>query len=329
VIPESGSPRGGFRFLVLIGSAVVSLFITELVLRRIEAPERRAPDHWAAGLKLHVPSDDPVLIYELRPHSVTRFAGVIVRVNSAGYRDDEPPVGKTPGTRHVVVVGDSVAFGFGVRVEDAFPDVLERLLNAPPSTASGSRVINLGVNGYSLAQEVRLVQRKAMNWDPDLVVLCYMLNDPDVQDGGLASYFTRQPGLRIARHARRAARGLLRALSSEPERHDYYRTIHRVHRDEIQSCFRDLGLWSREHEVPLLVAIVPVFDRWEPSYSWSDLHREIAELAALNGLHHLDLAPAFEGQPVERVRLDVWHPNEAGHAVIAHALDDLIRADFP
>lgn len=329
-MPRSGLLSAGFKLLILIGSVGVSLGITELVLRKTEAPERMDPDHWAAGLKIHTPSDDPVLIYELRPNSVTKFAGVIVRVNSAGYRDDEVAVGKPPGTRHIVVVGDSVAFGFGVRVEDAFPDVLERLLNKPhQSTTLKSIVINLGVNGYSSAQEVRLVQKKVMNWDPNLVVLCYMLNDPDVQDGGLAGYFTQQPRLQIARHLKRAARETMRVISSEPERYDYYRTIHRVHHAMIQSHFRDLGLWSRQSEVPVLVAIVPVFDRWEPSYAWSDLHQEIAELAACNGLRHLDLAPAFEGKLVEDVRLDVWHPNEAGHAIIAHALDDYIRAEFP
>jgi lysophospholipase L1-like esterase len=329
VTQRSGFLSGGLKFLVLIGSVAVSLVITELVLRKMEAPERTAPDHWAAGLKIHVPSDDPELIYELRPNSVTRFAGVIVRVNSAGFRDDDRSSGKTPGTRHIVVVGDSVAFGFGVRVEDAFPDVLERLLNKPgQSTALRSRVFNLGVNGYSLAQEVRLVQKKVMNWDPDLVVLCYMLNDPDVQDGGLASYFTRQPGWRIARHLKRAAREVMRAISSEPERYDYYRTIHRVHRAAIQSHFRDLGLWSREHDVPVVVAIVPVLDPWETDYPWSDLHREIGELAAFHGLRSLDLAPAFEVQPVEDARLDVWHPNKAGHAIIAHALDEYIRAEL-
>src|SRR5688500_5794188 len=49
--------------------------------------------------------------------------------SSRGFQDEEHAVPRPPGTRRVVVIGDSVAQGVGVGRVNAFPEQLERMLD--------------------------------------------------------------------------------------------------------------------------------------------------------------------------------------------------------
>lgn len=101
-----------------------------------------------------------------------------IKINSQGFRDREFPAEKPAGTYRIVAIGDSFTFGIGVKAEDTFPKVLERMLDSE-SAVNGCKVevLNFGVPGYNTAQEVRLFSRKALNFFPDMVLLSFVLND--------------------------------------------------------------------------------------------------------------------------------------------------------
>src|SRR5262245_39871378 len=82
-----------------------------------------------------------LLVADLYPHHLAaRSAGLNVR----GYRG--PVVGaKRDGETRVVVLGGSTVFGYGNPWDEAFPALLERLLNAGNSTRRWT-VVNLGFN---------------------------------------------------------------------------------------------------------------------------------------------------------------------------------------
>lgn len=100
-------------------------------------------------------------------------------VNIWGYRG--PTIGnKQAGERRVVVLGESTAFGYGVRWHEAFPALLEGLLNqsgdagAVPTKVS---VVNLAYNGEG-AHSYR-----------------YTLEDYDYLDYDVAVFYTGYPDL--------------------------------------------------------------------------------------------------------------------------------------
>jgi hypothetical protein len=128
-------------------------------------------------------TDNPRLRFDLRPGSAVR-AEVLYRVNAEGFRGEETTVEKPAGVRRVAVLGDSIAFGYWVADEDGFPRQLEAMLN--PAGAKGDRVevLNFGVPGYNLDQEIEALRTKALAFSPDLVVLAFCLNDLE----GLFSY---------------------------------------------------------------------------------------------------------------------------------------------
>ena len=109
------------------------------------------------------------------PNLSTNFGGVPVTINSRGWRDDEYSLKKPEGVRRIMVVGDSVTFGYGVKLEEMFAKVLERGLN---SRGPGRyQVISLGGAGGNTYSQSRLIKENVAIYDPDLVILAFNLND--------------------------------------------------------------------------------------------------------------------------------------------------------
>jgi len=128
------------------------------------------------------PSDDPDLSYELTPGASAFFRGCHVDVNSLGFRGPELARTKPAGVRRAVVLGDSVAFGDGLELEDTFPVRLQELLRADGLRAE---VANLGVGGYDVLDEVVSFERLGRDLEPDAVVLAFCTNDAGVQSFNL------------------------------------------------------------------------------------------------------------------------------------------------
>jgi hypothetical protein len=111
--------------------------------------------------------------------------GVWTTINSRGYRGEEHPREKTPGRTRIVMLGDSVLFGPQVTDEETFASLLE-------SRTRRYEVINLGVEGYGTDQELLLLEREALGYEPDLVILNFFI-DNDVQNNALSWDQSRFP----------------------------------------------------------------------------------------------------------------------------------------
>lgn len=124
-------------------------------------------------------TNNPMLIYELKPGGSSSIDNVTNRISSQGLRDREFTLPKPPGVRRIVAIGDSVTYGLGVRIEDTFSKQLESLFNSRPEAGKNPvEVLNMGVNGYKTAQEVEHLRVNGLRFEPDLVLLTYNLNDP-------------------------------------------------------------------------------------------------------------------------------------------------------
>lgn len=103
-----------------------------------------------------------------------------VEINAAGYRDDSRTHAKASGVRRVLLLGDSVTFGWGVRRDERFGDLLADRLG------DGVEVVNLACPGYGTDQELWTLERDGLAFAPDVVVLTMIMND--LRDADNASY---------------------------------------------------------------------------------------------------------------------------------------------
>ncbi len=110
---------------------------------------------------------DPTLGWVLKPNSygISKRTGdeIEYRINSKGLRDDETSYKKPEGIFRIVLLGDSRTVGFGVPVEKHFSALLEGYFKKV-------EVINMGVSGFGVDQELLYLQTEGFRYEPDLVV---------------------------------------------------------------------------------------------------------------------------------------------------------------
>jgi lysophospholipase L1-like esterase len=128
---------------------------------------------------LHEYRPDRSWLYGLRPGAEGRLSqtgDALYRINSDGYRGPRHARPRPAGGVRVAVLGDSIAFGYGVEEASAFPRVLEARLAALVPQA-GIEVVNLGVGGYNAWNEAELLKDVGITYQPDLVLVQFCIND--------------------------------------------------------------------------------------------------------------------------------------------------------
>jgi len=159
---------------------------------------------------LHEPSVDS--LWRPRPGAAVPW-GEGERISPAACRGPAPDL---DAELRVLVLGDSVTFGYGVPHEQSYPARLERRLAEldcgppqDPGAAPRVQVLNGGVIGGSLRQFLARLRELAPGWSPQLVGVC----SSGINDHWPA--FERDDGAKIAHLRARASTSWLRALRGE------------------------------------------------------------------------------------------------------------------
>ena len=187
------------RKLVILGTSLclsmaIGLALAEFAYQQIQTV--RYGESW------HDPNTrfDPTLGWHPVPDSRLVNGWGTVSTNSDGFRSSEV----APGVTSVLLLGDSVAWGYGVSDEDTLPSLLDSLLRGTQRQVSNLAVSGYGVGQYSLFLE-RHIGRFA---NPErVIVVIYTGNDLQETRSNVA-YGKRKPlflledgGLRLANRA--------------------------------------------------------------------------------------------------------------------------------
>lgn len=155
------------RLALILGAAGITGGLAELALRGLAA--RADAREYAAFRKSRVPGLD----YEFVPGARLPWAGREIRINRQGFRGADFPETRST-TPRIAVIGDSIAAGYGVAEEEAFPS---RLAAEITGGGTAAEVLNFGVPGYNLDHLVALWQARVAAFEPELVVYAMCLND--------------------------------------------------------------------------------------------------------------------------------------------------------
>lgn len=129
------------------------------------------------------------------------FSRVHVHTNSLGLRGPERSLARPAHGRRLLVVGDSLAWGFGVEDEATFAARVERAV-------PGVEVINGGVSGYSTDQALLWLQLQGLRFQPDEVVYVLAGNDDIMNHMQVAYWIYYKPSFRLGAHGELQLRGV-------------------------------------------------------------------------------------------------------------------------
>lgn len=164
-------PRWITQTIKIVFCATWAVIAAELYLR-IFMPVPILPRYIQAssfGIRENVPN---TTYTHMTPEYV-----VELRTNTQGIRDDrEFSLATPPDTARIVLLGDSFAIGYGVNYEESVPALLEadlkQALNRPVE------VINMGVSGFGTAEELLMLEKRGLQYNPDLVIVYWHTTDP-------------------------------------------------------------------------------------------------------------------------------------------------------
>jgi hypothetical protein len=334
-----------------LGVLLVLFALTEITMRVAGIGRAPGPAGASADSPSMVCEPDSLLGWLLpaSTHGVPwcGVPGVVETTNAWGLRS--PPIQDgPPDLTRILVIGDSYAFGWGVRESDAFPRKLESLLRA---RRPGARieVVNAAVPGYALYQQRIMLDRLAARFHFDLVISTFSLSNDMIDEvrirryapGDLAEYSPaiRASGSRTARLI--AASRLLTWIDSRTmnlqfklgnARSGAIRLAEESLEGVIQTCHR--------RQIPLLLVIVPrraevVGKGWGGALArWSTrgARAMVAGVAARHEVPTVDitgvLSRMHETGSAYLTGDPHWTP--AAHAAIADTLVEAVeRAAFP
>jgi lysophospholipase L1-like esterase len=125
-------------------------------------------------------SSNPDMVYALTPGSHGTAWGCDVQINSHGFRDREYSLTPPDGVFRIIVLGDSITFGNHMPASATFTEQLEARL-----ADRNVEVLNFGVGGYDTLNEAALLEEQGVDFEPDLVIIGYCINDVGVYSTNL------------------------------------------------------------------------------------------------------------------------------------------------
>ena len=315
VYPRFLAARGALAFSGLL---TIALCVGSLeLLFRLDFLGASYHEETARYLRETIP--DTELNYRHRPGFSTRYQGVSVSFNELGLRDRPVPP-KEPDELRVVILGDSVVFGWGVADQDTFGRQLEGILRE--RLGRPVRTINTGVCSYNTVQQLRYLKREGMRLEPDAVLLLYVENDvlpfiPVDREGSMMAVRGRPGALsnwllgrswayRVGYHL---SRSILAGEPLDPEADGY---------DESMEALSEMARAAADVDASFGVVAFRMSRR-----AASD--RLVADIEAVGrgaGFPVADAAPWFAGRNLRGLTNSVTdtHPNAAGHAILAYGV---------
>lgn len=326
------------NILLLMVSLLATFFVGEGALR---AMGFKGEVEWSVTDVVKV--DDEVLNYRLKPNSVSFSGDVTYSLNSLGFRDLDRPFEKGSKLR-ILVLGDSVAFGYKVKFEDLFSRQLERLF-AERHSSREIEVLTLAMPGLNTLQESHLLMTVGTKFNPDLLLVAFSINDAEVgvayrpndstcriqllqvpvpcsikkiMKQSALLYFLKDRGDQLAW---RMGLGDQDDIYHSMET-DYFSTLYRDDHnwdEHVARGFQAISQFSRNKDVPTVLVIFPVMYDFQ-DYKWSWIHKKIEEEGKKHRFHVIQLFETFKQYPVEATRVergDFVHPNKLGHRLAA------------
>jgi hypothetical protein len=245
------------------------------------------------------------------------YKGQPLRTNQWGMRDRDYDLVKPEGTYRIALMGASYVMGSGVGDGETFEWLLEDRLNR--EAAAGGRpaveILNFAVGTLSSAQQLYMLQKRVLPFEPDAVVLVSPATDADL----FARYLYRSRDQKVE-----IPYGYLRdiiervGIDSTTTEESAMQLLYPVRTEILEWVYREFERECRSRDI-LPVFVYLTLPGRTPDV---ELIEEQIRLARESGFVTFDLRDVYEGHDPRKLQVASWdwHPNPRGHRIIAERL---------
>ncbi len=360
-MPSSSPPTSWLRrssqvFAGLTLGFVIFAGLGELLARSLNLVDRLN----GFPRQLYAATESEELPYVLQRSLDTKARGRRVVIDENRMRVANEPRTYPPDARRILVLGDSVAFGYRLPFEATLGAQLERVLDE--RTGRSHRVLNGGVEGYNTRNQLAWLREHGLTQNPEAIVVAFNLNDYDYGPVmGPSGVLTTDRNQRVSTWSlanlsdfyvllRWLAKMGMQGLSAPPEaptgdgpsapddtgqhfrkfdrfvsilRKRYYGEPTDERWERMVAALGGLRDEAAARGIPLLIAIIPDGDQIAVANPNMIPQQRLETVCQQERLNCLDLAPSFEAEAGEEsLFIDIMHPNAEGHAIIARKLAD-------
>lgn len=231
-----------------------------------------------------------------------------VRRNALGFRERKFARNKPPNVFRIAVIGDSFTFGQGVAEGERYTNLLEVELNREAGPYR-FEVLNFGRPGAQTIDHIEILDRSALDSQPDFILLQWYVNDPQGKDGYIGLKTTPLFGSSTLKEALHHTSALYSvadiAWSSLQERFgwlesttDYmvrrFEDSNNVDSREAARLLREFIDLCRKNGKPLGIVLFPkLLPELRTGYKLAFLHERVLGECTRVGIECVDLRAVF------------------------------------
>lgn len=301
---------------------------------------------------------DPDLGWKLKPQANDIWCGKKVSINAKGVRGPELPYERAPSAKRILYLGDSVTFGCRLAsYQHTFPYLIESLLEQQGQLQV--ETVNAGVGGYSPWQEYIYLVKEGIKYQPDLIILSFVLNDVTekfrlTKFGGHVegwqlyksanSFFDRiyKSNSGIMYFARRFAEWQRFGTDTQKgaiqvENFNIRYLIENPDDPQIKNAWKmtlanldKIATFSREQGIPLIIVLFPFSFQLDSLDLENSPHTILSQFTTKQAIPYINLLPIFKRRLQEHkwtphtLFADMSHPSEKGAHEAAVIISDFI-----
>lgn len=250
---------------------------------------------------------------------------VVGTINDKGFRGLDKTFEKPNEIYRIAFLGDSFTLGIGVKDGDTLPVNFE---HAVQSKYSNTEVLNFGLTGSSTQEQIELLERYLISFEPDIVVIVLFLNDANRI--GTIRFLSRPKVLtKVRKHS-----FLINASVGSVEKYFRHKEMIRHYKngfiegsegwEMVKAALRKGKSLSEKHNFQLIVAVYPVLIQLNEGYPFRTIHKTIEDYCASLEIPFVDLLNGFFGKNGS----ELWvhpadqHPNEIANRIAGAELSE-------
>ncbi|OGG00145.1 hypothetical protein A2153_02975 [Candidatus Gottesmanbacteria bacterium RBG_16_38_7b] len=171
------------KIIIFLTIILIGIGIAEFIIRRFKPQQTYSK---SVENSINCYDKNSLIPFTLAKNHTCRMVNIngeystTATMNSLGYRGKEFTDEKKVGVKRIMIVGDSMTFGWGVADNETYPFLTENLLKA--GGRQNIEVINAGyIGGLSLDSFYVYLKNEGMKLKPDLVIVSFFIFN-DIED---------------------------------------------------------------------------------------------------------------------------------------------------